>query len=149
MLIDFREKVICNLNEGEITEVSVARDKDAYTLVKQAGKSGADAWRVTKPAGVTLDTSKVNSIITAFKDWKATSFAEDSSPKATGLVKPTATITAKSNLKGSGCTLKVGSELSDKQNSYLERAGNPEVFVAPKWSIDRILVKVDDLKKKS
>jgi hypothetical protein len=147
--IDFREKTICNLSEGEITEIAVARDKDAYTLVKQPGKTGDQAWRVTKPAGVTLDTSKVNAIVSAFKDWKATSFAEDNSPKATGTAKPTATIVAKSNLKGSGCTLKVGSELSDKQNSYVERAGSPDVFVAPKWSIDRVLVKVDDLKKKS
>jgi hypothetical protein len=147
--VEFREKIICNLNEGEITEVSVARDKDAYTLVKQPGKTGADAWRVTKPTGVTLDTSKVNAIISSFKDWKATSFAQDTSPKATGLIKPSATIAARSNLKGSGCTVKIGSELPDKQNSYLERVGNPDVFVAPKWSIDRLLVKVDDLKKKS
>jgi hypothetical protein len=147
--VDFREKTLCNLNEGEITEVAVARDKDAYTLVKQPGKTGDQAWRVTKPAGVTLDTTKVNAIISSFKDWKATSFAEDSSPKATGIAKPTATIVARSNLKGSGCTLKVGNELSDKQNSYVERPGNPDVFVVPKWSIDRVLVKVDDLKKKS
>ncbi len=147
--VDFREKTVCNLNEGEITEVSVARDKDAYTLVKQPGKTGDQAWKVAKPKDVTLDTSKVNAIVSAFKDWKATSFAEDSSPKATGLVKPTATIVARSNLKGSGCTLKVGSELSDKQNSYVERAGTPDVYVVPKWSLDRVLVKVDDLKKKS
>jgi hypothetical protein len=147
--VEFREKVICNLNEGEITEVTVARDKDAYTLVKQPGKTGDQAWRVTKPKDVTLDTTKVNAIIGAFKDWKAASFADDSSAKATGLVKPSATITAKSNLKGSGCTLKVGSELGDKQNTYVERAGSPDVYVVPKWSLDRIMVKVDDLKKKS
>jgi hypothetical protein len=147
--VDFREKTMCNLNEGEITEVSVARDKDAYTLVKQPGKTGDDAWKVTKPTGVTLDTSKVNAIVAAFKDWKGTGFAEDSSPKATGLAKASATITAKSNVKGSGCVLKVGAETADKQNSYVERAGNPEVFVVPKWSLDRVMVKVDDLKKKS
>src|SRR5439155_13957272 len=112
--IDFKDKTICNLSEGEITEVTVARDKDAYTLVKQPGKTGTDAWKVTKPAGVTLDTSKVNAIVSAFKDWKATGFAEDNAPKATGLVKPTATISAKSSMKGSaGCVLKVGAELSD------------------------------------
>jgi hypothetical protein len=147
--IEFREKILCNLNEGEITEISVARDKDAFTLVKQPGKKADEAWKVTKPAGVTLDTAKVNAIVGAFKDWKATSFAEDSSPKATGLVKPTATISAKTNLKGSGCVLKVGSELGDKQNSYVEKAGIPDVFTVPKWSLDRVLVKVDDLKKKS
>jgi hypothetical protein len=147
--VEFREKTICNLNEGEITEVSVNRDKDAYTLVKQPGKKAEEAWKVTKPAGVTLDTTKVNAIVGAFKDWKATSFAEDNSPKATGLVKPTATIVAKSNVKGSGCVLKVGAELADKQNSYVEKAGAPDVFTVPKWSLDRVLVKVDDLKKKS
>jgi hypothetical protein len=147
--IEFHDKTICNLTENEITEISVARDKDAFTLVKQPGKKPDEAWKVTKPSGVTLDTSKVNAIVGAFKDWKATSFAEDGSPKATGLVKPTATITAKSNLKGSGCVLKVGSELSDKQNSYVEKVGTPDVFTVPKWSLDRVLVKVDDLKKKS
>jgi hypothetical protein len=147
--MDFREKVLCNLSEGEITEVNVARAADAYTMVKQPGKTGDDAWKVTKPAGVTLDTTKVNAIVSAFKDWKATGFAEDSSPKATGLVKPAATITAKSKLKGSGCTLKVGSETTDKQSTYVEKPGEKDVFVAPKWSLDRVLVKVDDLKKKS
>lgn len=147
--IEFRDKTICNVDEGAVTEVQVARDKDAYTMVKQAGKAGDDAWKVTKPAGVTLDTTKVNAIISAFRDWKATSFAEDGSPKATGLGKPTATIVAKSNVKGGGCVLKVGAETSDKQNSFVEKAGSPEALVVPKWSLDRVLVKIDDLKKKS
>jgi hypothetical protein len=145
--VEFREKAMCNLNEGEITEVSVSRDKESYTLVKQPGKTGNDAWKLAKPAGVTLDPAKVTGIVGAFKDWKATSFAEDNSPKSTGLVKPTATIAAKA--KGAGCVLKVGAELSDKQNSYVEKAGAPDVFTVPKWSLDRVLVKVDDLKKKS
>jgi len=147
--VEFREKTMCNLNEGEITEVTVSHDKDSFTLVKQAGKTGNDAWKLTKPTGVTLDSTKVNAIVSAFKEWKATSFAEDNSPKATGLVKPTATITAKSNLKGSGCVLKVGSELSDKQNTFVEKTGVSDVYTVPKWSLDRVLVKVDDLKKKS
>jgi hypothetical protein len=147
--LDFKDKTMCNLSEGEITEVAVARAQDAYTLVKQPGKTGDQAWKVTKPAGVTLDSSKVNNIVGAFKDWKATSFAEDSSPKATGTAKPTATITAKSSAKGAGCTLKVGTELSDKQSVYVDKPGAPDVFVVPKWSLDKVLVKVDDLKKKS
>lgn len=147
--VEFRDKTMCNLNEGEVTEVSVSRDKDAYTLVKQPGKTGDDAWKVTKPAGVTLDPSKVTAIVGAFKEWKAASFAEDNAPKATGLVKPTATIAVKSNIKGSGCVLKVGAEHADKQNTYVEKVGAPDVFTVPKWSLDRVLVKVDDLKKKS
>src|SRR5450631_325546 len=141
--IEFREKTLCNLKSDELTEVAVARDKDSYTLAKQGS-----AWKVTKPAGFTADDSKVSPIAGAFSDWKAQSFAEDNSPKTTGLAKPTATIAAKSNVKGLCCQLKVGTETSDKSNYYVQVSGQPDVFVAPKWGVDRILVKLDDLKKK-
>jgi hypothetical protein len=36
--VEFREKTMCNLNEGEITEVTVNRDKDSFTLVKQPAR---------------------------------------------------------------------------------------------------------------
>lgn len=152
--IDFRDKTICNLSESEVTQVAVTRSSDPFVLDKAAaGKdksapSGNDAWKLSKPSGVTLDTSKVGGIVGAFKDWKANSFAEDNNPKTTGLAKPSATITAKSNVKGSGCVLRVGSETPDKQSYFVERAGTPEPYVVPKWSLDRVLVKLDDLKKK-
>ncbi len=141
--IEFREKTLCNLKSDELTEVAVTREKDSFTLAKQGS-----AWKATKPAGFTLDDSKVSPITGAFSDWKAQSFAEDTSPKTTGLAKPTATIAAKSNVKGHGCQLKIGSETSDKSNYYVQVGGQPEVLVAPKWGVDRILVKLDDLKKK-
>jgi hypothetical protein len=142
--IDFRDKTICNLADGDVTQVAVTRDKDSFTLVKDPKKSGDDAWKLAKPAGVTLDTSKVSAIASSFKDWKGTGFAED--PKTTGLAKPSATIVASG--KGGSCSLKVGAESSDKQNVYLAATGMPAPLVVPKWSVDRILVKLDDLKKK-
>lgn len=145
--IEFRDKTVCNLTDSEITEVQVSRGSDSYTLVKDPKKSGDDAWKATKPA-MTLDTSKVNPIASAFREWKASTFAEDSSPQATGLAKPQATIVARSNVKGSGCVLKVGAETSDKQNVFMATATSKDVYVVPKWTVDRILVKVDDLKKK-
>jgi hypothetical protein len=146
--IEFREKTICNLTDVEITQVAVTHDKDSYTLVKDPKKTGADAWKLTKPAGITLDTSKTTGILSGFKEWKANSFAEDSSAKATGLDKPRATIAATSNVKGHACALKVGAELADKQNAFVGVVGSPDVMVVPKWALDRVLVKVDDLKKK-
>ncbi|HEY0709655.1 MAG TPA: DUF4340 domain-containing protein [Polyangia bacterium] len=145
--IEFRDKTICDLTDAEVTQVAVTRGADSYTLVKDPKKSGDDAWKLSKPAG-TLDTSKVSSIVSAFKDWKAASFAEDNSAKATGTDKPAATVVATSNVKGRGCTLKIGNELADKQNTYVAVAGSPNVMLAPKWSLDRVLVKADDLKKK-
>jgi hypothetical protein len=146
--IEFRDKTICNLTDAEITQIAVGHDKDSFALVKDVKKSGNDAWKVAKPTGITLDTSKMTGILSGFKEWKANSFAEDSSAKATGLDKPRATIAATSNVKGHGCSLKVGAELADKQNSYVGVVGSPDVMVVPKWALDRVLIKVDDLKKK-
>jgi hypothetical protein len=144
--IEFRDKTICNLATDGVTQVVVTRASDPFTLVKDPKKTGDDAWKLTKPAGVTLDTSKVNNIVSAFKEWKASGFAEDNAPAATGIAKPTATVAA--SAKGGACTFKVGSETADKQSYYVAASGSPDVFVAPKWSVDRILVKLDDIKKK-
>jgi len=146
--IDFREKTICNLADSEITQVTVARDKDPFSLAKDPKQTGDAAWKAVKPTNFALDTSKVTNLLGGFKELKATGFAEDSSAKATGLEKPSATIAATSNVKGHGCTLKVGAELADKQNLYVARAGSADVFVAPKWALDRVLQKLEDLKKK-
>jgi hypothetical protein len=139
--IDFRDKTICDIDANNLTEVAVTHGAESYTLVKN-GKE----WKATKPAKTEVDSSKVTPIAGAFKDWKATGFADDpSDAKAAGLAKPQATIVAKS--KAATCTLKIGNESKDKQ-SYFVQAGNaPDVFTVAKWSADRILVKVADIKK--
>ncbi len=141
--IEFRDKTLCNLKSDEVTEIAVTREKDSYTLAKQG-----TAWKLTKPAGITLDDSKVSNITSAFSDLKGQSFAEDSSPKVTGLAKPTASIAVKSSVKGHTCQLKVGSETSDKSSYDVQAVGQPYVSLVTKWAIDRVLVKLDDLKKK-
>ena len=86
----------------------------------------------------------------AFKDWKATGFADDQSLKGNGLAKPKAVISAKSKgTKSSApaCLVRVGDESSDKVSYFVATAKSPDVYLAPKWAVDRILVKPDDLKK--
>ncbi|HEY5281486.1 MAG TPA: DUF4340 domain-containing protein [Polyangia bacterium] len=141
--VEFRDKTVCNLKSDELTEVAVTHDKDSFTLTKQGS-----AWKATKPASFTADDSKVSTIAGAFSEWKGQGFAEDNSPKATGLAKPSATIAAKSSVKGHACVLKVGSETSDKGNYFVQVGSQPDIFTVPKWSVDRVLVKLDDLKKK-
>lgn len=145
--VEFRDKTICDLNDAEVIQVAVNRGPDSYTLVKDPKKSGDDAWKLTKPAA-TLDATKVSSIVSAFKEWKAGSFAEEGVGKSAGVDKPSAIVTVSSNIKGRGCSIRVGAETTDKQHSYVAVAGVPKVMLAPKWSIDRVLVKADDLKKK-
>ncbi len=142
--IEFRDKTVCNI--ADATQVSVSAPTDSYTLVKDPKKSGDDAWKITKPAGVTVDPSKAADVAVAFREWKAQSYAEDSSPKTTGLAKPSITISASGS--GKSCVIKVGTELADKQNRYAQVGGAPEVYVIPKWTVERVAKKVDDLKKK-
>ncbi len=138
--IEFRDKTLCNIDGADVTEISVAAGDKSYTLVK----SGAD-WKATKPK-MDVDSSKVTPITNDFKEWKANGFAEDQSTKNNGLAKPKV-ITAKSKDKGAAlCQVKVGDETKDKLN-YFVATPKGDVMLAPKWSVDRILVKPDDLKK--
>ena len=133
------------MRDGDLGQVAVTHEKDSFTLAKGAGKD-KNAWTATKPKGLTVDTSKINSITGGFVAWKATGFAADQSPKANGLGKPRAVIVATGKDKKRSCTIKIGDETTDKVNVF---AGvGTDTFVVPKWSVDRLLPKVDDIKKK-
>lgn len=138
---NFRDKTLCDLADSDLTEISVSGDK-AYTLVK----SGND-WKATKPPKLELDTAKASPIASAFREWRAAGFAEDQSPKANGLAKPQAVITAKAKAGKGTCTVKIGDATKDGGSYYAQTAKGPDVYLVAKWSADRILVKPDDLKK--
>jgi hypothetical protein len=145
--IDFREKVLCDIAQADLTEIAVtAGDKGdkSYTVTNSGGE-----WKATKPAKLEVDPAKVQPIAAAFKDWKASGFAEGADPKAVGLAKPKAVIAAKAKKSkdGGGCLVKIGDETKDKQNYYAQSGKSADVYILPKWSGDRILVKPDDLKK--
>jgi hypothetical protein len=144
--VDFKDKTLCNLGEGELGEISVSNGKEGYTLARGTGKD--DAWQATKPPKFTLDTSKASNIAGAFKDWKATGVAEDLSLAANGLDKPRAEIKAVSKDKKKTCSLKIGNENKDKTSVVAQVAGKSEPLLVPKWTVDRVLVKLDELKKK-
>ena len=56
----------------------------------------------------------------------------------------------KAKSKGAaGCVIKVGDESKDKLSYFVTAGKGPDVYTAPKWSVDRVLVKLDDLKKKA
>ena len=140
--LDFKEKVLSDVGEADLKEVAVTHGADSYTLVHEG-----TAWKATKPPKLVLDPARTPAIGGAFKDWKATSIASDVTAATAGLAKPKATIVMKS-MAGQTTTFKVGDEAKDKQNVYLMSSKSPDLYVVPKWSVDRLLVKLDDLKKK-
>jgi hypothetical protein len=126
-----------------VAEIAVTHGDASYTVVK----NGND-WKATKPAKLEVDSAKITPIAGGFKDWKGNGFAEDPSAKATGLVKPNAVIAVKAKSKGAaGCLIKVGDESKDKLNYFVTAGKGTDVYTAPKWSVDRALVKLDDIKK--
>jgi uncharacterized protein DUF4340 len=140
--IEFRDKTLCDIPDTDVAEIAVSRGDNSYTIAK----SGSD-WKASKPAKLDVDSTKVT-FASAFKEWKAQSFAEDATPKSNGLAKPQATIVAKGKGKAAAtCTIKVGDETKDKLNYYVMSGKSSDVYLAPKWNIDRVMVKVDDLKK--
>jgi len=140
--IEFRDKTLCDIADADLAEIAVTHGDNSYTIQK----NGND-WKATKPAKLEVDSSKVT-FASAFKDWKAQSFAEDATPKSNGLPKPQATIVAKGKGKTPAtCTIKVGDETKDKLNYYVMSGKGSDVYLAPKWNVDRVLVRVDDLKK--
>jgi Domain of unknown function (DUF4340) len=147
--MEFRDKTLCDVASADLTEIAVSAGDRSYTLVK----SGSD-WKAAKPAKLEIDSSKVTPIAGGFKDWKGNGFAEDQSLKSNGLAKPKAVIAVKAASKGKGkgkssapaCQIRVGDETKDKINYYVASAKSPDVYTAPKWAIDRILVKPDELK---
>jgi uncharacterized protein DUF4340 len=140
--LDFKDSTLSDLSEADLTEIAVSHGADSYTLVHES-----TAWKATKPAKLVLDPGKTPSIGGAFKSWKAAGYSEETAPAVTGLAKPQATITVKAKT-GQTTTFKVGNETKDKQNVYLTSSKSPDVYLAPKWSTDRLLQKIDDLKKK-
>ncbi len=136
--VEYKDKTVCDLNEADLAEIAVSNGADSYTIVNEGGK-----WKSSK---FEVDPARTPSIGGGFKDWKGNGIA-DEAPAAVGLAKPRATIVAKSK-KGGTCALKIGDETKDKQYAYAQTAKSADVYLLAKWSVDRILVKVDDLKKK-
>ena len=114
---------------------------NSFTVVK----SGSE-WKATKPAKLEVDPTKITPMAGAFKEWKGTSFADDQSPKANGLAKPKATVTAKGKA-GVTCSAKIGDETKDKLSYHVLPGKGADVYLTPKWNVDRLLQKLDDLKK--
>ncbi|HLK88860.1 MAG TPA: DUF4340 domain-containing protein [Polyangia bacterium] len=138
--VEFRDKTLCDIAADDLGEISVSAGDKSFTLTK----SGSD-WKATKPK-LDLDGSKATPIAGAFKDLKAASYAEDQSLKDNGLAKPKV-ITAKSKDGKQSCLVHVGDESKDKVNYVVTKGKETDVLLAPKWALDRILVKPDDLKK--
>jgi hypothetical protein len=134
--LQFRDKTLCNISEPELAAFSVANGSDSYALIKRDG-----AWIAQRPAG--LDTAKLAPLANVFRAFAAPSIAEQFAANTFS----TTAVVINARSKTASCTIRVGAETADRQSYYVATPASKDVYVVPKWMIDRVAIRLDALAK--
>jgi hypothetical protein len=134
--IDYRDKTIAKIKEGDIASVEITAGGDTTTLTQ--GKDGK--WTASKG---TADETKVKPVILGFDNFTASGFAEDKEPAKTGLNKPQGRAVVHLKNKQT-VALNVGAATKDG-DYYVQKVGSPDVYLVKKFAVDRWMKKNADL----
>src|SRR6185295_16243435 len=80
---DFRDKTMVKAKEDDLTALEVTTGGATLSLVREGA-----AWKLGKGQKGDVDDSKVKPLVSAFDDFKGSSFAETVNPADNGLAKP-------------------------------------------------------------
>jgi hypothetical protein len=136
--IQFRDKTICDIPDKEIVEIAVRHGADSFLVTKRDG-----VWTALRPTGLVADPDKVAPLASVFRAWAAPRIAEN--PPESALRAPWAVVVGRA--KNASCTIDVGGVAEDGQSYFVRTSAAADIFVVPKWMIDRIVVPLDQLKK--
>lgn len=144
---DFRQKDLFDARAFNATRIEVVRNGQtmAFEKTKSKNKEGQEEekWRQVAPAAQDADQTKVENLLSAATQTRATSFA-DAAAK-TGLESPTFRIAIKSGEPQKEETVTFAKS-GDK--AFASRAGDPGAAVIDASSIDNISKALDELGKK-
>jgi Domain of unknown function (DUF4340) len=134
--IDYRDKTIAKVKEGDLASVDITTGGETTTLTQ--GKDGK--WTASKG---TADATKVKPVILGFDNLTASSFSDDKEPAKTGLAKPQGR--AVLHLKNKQTVaINVGAATKDG-DYYVQKVGSPDVYLVKKFAVDRWMKKPADL----
>ena len=136
--LQFRDKILCDIPDVDVVSFGVTSGAQSYAVVRQG-----EGWKATRPTGLRLDPAKVAPLATVFRRWSAPRIAED--PPRSAFRVPRAVIVGQS--RNASCTIRVGGESTDAPGYFVQTPTSPDVFIVPKWMIDRIVVPLDELRK--
>jgi hypothetical protein len=139
--IDYRDKRLLTLKADEISQIDVVHGKDTTVLTNKEG-----AFQLQ--GGTPADAGKIKAMVGGAETLVASHFVTDKAAK-TELDKPRATVTIALKAGGKDI-LKVGGLTKDQADYYVTVEGPghakpPEVMLAKKFAIDRLLKKPADL----
>lgn len=142
---EFRQKDLFDARSFNATRLEIVRGDQtaAFEKTKTKDKDGKEEekWRQVAPTARDVDASKMESLLSAVTQLRATGFAD---PKAkTGLDKPEMSITVKSDEGRRDEKVAIGRSGGD---AYAQRAGEPGAAKVDAASIDNIIKALEALK---
>ncbi len=144
-LREWRDRVIVDAAPGDVRAVSFASDQGTFRFERGAD----DTWvpAAGQAAIPEFDATKVDAAVTSLARLRATDFAADSDLASANLAAPRGTVRL-SILRSAGedggssapeeITLLLGAARADTNDVYVQRQGNPTVFVASSFVGDRM-----------
>jgi hypothetical protein len=114
-----------------------------YTLVLGSGQPAV--WELADPAGVELDSSKVDLLATNLADLEGSEFAHGLSAEESGLVDPSARILL-STEDGRDFRLSVGGDAGDDQY-YVALENESYIYKVSQWRLKGILKSIEELER--
>jgi hypothetical protein len=136
--LQFRDKTLCDISDGDIVAFGVTRSSDSYAVERRGL-----GWRATVPRGLPVDDEKLQAFASVFRGWSAPRLAEE--PPRDAVARPQAVIVGRS--AHARCTIRVGRELPDGSGYFVQTPASRDVLVVPKWMIDRIAVPLRQIQK--
>jgi hypothetical protein len=141
---DLRDKSLFGVKRDEIVAVDVA--DGSRRVAFERGPGGV--WQATRPAGLALGTTQVDTLLGDLEVLKADAILSPSQAEgaATGLDDPSVTVRVRTR-DGGTRTLQVGKE-KDKGTFYARVAGRSDVVTIAQWMLSRVRKGPADLRNK-
>lgn len=128
----WRDAEIFKFDDTNATNLTIAK-KDGTLSFTKGDKGWAGTFK-DKPIA-DLDEEKVKDAIRAFKSLNAEDFGDGKTTKDTGLDEPQSTVTVQLKDNAGKYVLKVGN-VSTGTSHYVQKEGDPTIFVIPQYSSD-------------
>lgn len=142
--VQFRNKLLCPLSDADIDEITVKNGANSYAVAREPG---TQSWRAIAPRGLRVDPAKVAPLASAFRAWRAPRIAEDR--RTSEVAGPSAVVISGGGSKGRCTVTAVTNPASHGGvgDAFLAVAPpSGDVFVLPKWMIDRVALKLSELR---
>jgi hypothetical protein len=137
----WRKTLLVDLDPANIVGLTARSPKQTIALEKDAG----GAWKITQPFASPAKAEIVSYLMRTAGHIRASSFADSTLDPATlGLVPDTTRVEVKSS-DGSTTALVVG-KLSERNQCYVRKDGDPAIYLVPRGSINTIFRDPNSLK---